>query len=296
MHLKSKHLVLILLFLTLLLPAGAFPADNGTETPTAKVLGGTDTLPGTWPWMAALLDASESNLYYAQYCGGVLVGANWVMTAAHCVDFVNPGDIEVAVGVRDLNTYSGPRLAVSTIIVHPDFDSTWLVNDIALIELAAPATAEPVTLFSGNSRDNTPPSLQGRSTTLLGWGLYNTSGYPYFPSILQQVDLPVVSGSACASIFGIAPAASQICAGYPAGQGKDACRGDSGGPLLVRVDNHWVHAGLVSYGTDCVRQGGFYGVYTRTSSFIDFVRQHVPDLRVTTTIPAGLPWILLLMH
>ena len=287
-----------LLLLSLLVAAGldaaaAMTPDPDPAPPRAKVLGGTDTLPGTWPWMAALLDASEPDLYFAQYCGGVLVGTSWVMTAAHCVDFVNPDDIDVAIGVRDLNNFTGPRLAVRDIVVHPDFDPARLVNDIALLRLATPAGVDPVTLFSGSSRDETPPSLLGQTTTLLGWGLYRTS-YPYFPSILQQVNLPVVSGAVCTSAFGIPLESSQICAGYQSG--KDACRGDSGGPLVAWVDNQWVHAGLVSYGTDCVQEGGFYGVYTRTSSFIDFISQYVPDLQVTSDPLPGLPWLLLLMH
>ena len=296
---KIRQLLLALLLSALLLPgavpaAAGTPPDPGPAPPRAKVLGGTDTLPGTWPWMTALLDASQPDLYYAQYCGGVLVGASWVLTAAHCVDFASPGDIDVAVGVRDLNNFTGPRLAVSAIVVHPDYDAGRLVNDIALLKLATPSSAEPVPLFSGRSRDKIPSSLLGQTTTLLGWGLYNTTAYPYFPSILQQVDLPVVSDSVCTAAFGIPLADSQVCAGYPAG--KDACRGDSGGPLVVRVDNRWVHAGLVSYGTDCVQEGGFYGVYTRTSSFIDFISQYVPDLQVTSGAPQGLPWLLLLMH
>ncbi|MFP7753158.1 S1 family peptidase [Thermodesulfobacteriota bacterium B35] len=291
-----QRFLFIVLLVALLAVSITLPVDAGTDPapPAGKVLGGSDTAPGSWPWMVALLNAAEPDLYYAQFCGGALISADWVVTAAHCVASADADDIDVAIGIRDLNNFNGPRLAVNVIVVHPAFSTTSLTNDIALLRLATPAAVEPLTLFSGQSRDNTPPSLLGRSTTLLGWGLYNTSGYPYFPSILQQVDLPVVSDSLCSSAFGIPLADSQICAGYTVG--KDACRGDSGGPLLVQVDNRWAHAGLVSYGTNCLQQGGFYGVYTRTSSFIGFIRHYVPDVRLTSETPPGLPWLLLLMR
>ena len=215
------------------------------------------------------------------------------MTAAHCVDFTNPGDIEVAVGVRDLDNFSGPRHAVTDIIIHPDFDSTHMTNDIALLKLATASSQTPIILFSGKSRDNTPPSLTGKMTTLLGWGLYRTTGYPYYPKILQQVNLPVVDDSICNFVYSETLTDSQLCAGYV--DGKDACRGDSGGPLVVWVDDRWAHAGQVSYGTDCRSWNGFYGVYTRTSAYVDFISRYVPDAKFTTDT-APLPWILLLME
>ncbi len=293
----TRYLFLFLV-VTLLQPVTALRAgepDSGQSTlpVSAKVLGGTDTLPGSWPWMTALLYAAEPDLYRAQYCGGVLVGASWVLTAAHCVDFANPADIEVAVGARDLDNFTGPRQAVSAIFVHPDYDTTRLVNDIALLQLATPSGREPVTIFSGSARDETPASLLDETVTLLGWGLYNTTSYPYYPTILQQVTLPVVSNAICSSIYGLPLAGSQLCAGYASG--KDACRGDSGGPLLAWVDDQWVHAGLVSYGSNCLQTNGFYGVYTRTSAFVDFITSHVPDARLTTNT-RGLPWLLLLIN
>ena len=43
-----------------------------------------------------------------------------------------------------------------------------------------------------------------------------------------------------------------VCAGHEAG-GRDACRGDSGGPLLVRdaATGTYTQAGVVSWGLGC---------------------------------------------
>lgn len=62
-----------------------------------------------------------------------------------------------------------------------------------------------------------------------------------------------------------------MCAGYAEG-GIDACQGDSGGPMICVENNQPVLRGVVSWGIGCARVG-LYGVYTRTSSYIDWVKQ-----------------------
>ena len=62
-----------------------------------------------------------------------------------------------------------------------------------------------------------------------------------------------------------------MCAGYAEG-GIDACQGDSGGPMICVENNQPVLRGVVYWGIGCARVG-LYGVYTRTSSYIDWVNK-----------------------
>ena len=292
------RLLLALLLVWWAQPALALDIKDPALAPveeTSKILGGVQAAPGAWPWIAALLYANDSNVFSAQFCSGVLIDKSWVLTAAHCVQGMSAQGIQVAVGAWDLTAFTGSRTPVRSIRIHPQFSSTSLYNDIALVELSVPSSIQPITLFSGESVDNTPPSLLGKLVTVLGWGVADSTTSWYYPEILRQVSLPVVADSTCNDIYINPVLPSQFCAGY--WEGKDACEGDSGGPAVVQVDGHWVHAGIVSAGVSCQEYFGWYGKYTRTSAYLSFIRQYAPSVVVTGKIPAGgtLPAVNLLL-
>ncbi|MCX5871452.1 MAG: serine protease [Deltaproteobacteria bacterium] len=307
---KKSVLILCALFFSLCsqaLYAAEQPLTSSSSFLAApQIIGGYEA-PVAYPWMTAILHASESNLYQAQYCGGALIAPNWVLTAGHCVDSniatsVNKAsDLEVAVGVHDLNNWSGTRIQVKQIVKHPFYKVYYdannnlvnIANDIALLELNSPSEQQPIPIFSGASVQGIDPKLLNYLTTLIGWGVYVLPDL--YPSILQQVNLPVVADAYCNSAYGVTLSGSQLCAGYAAA--KDACSGDSGGPMMLVIDGQWVHVGLVSYGSDCKLSNGYYGVYTRSSAFVDFIKQYVPAAKFTpVTAPKSLPWLMLLLH
>ncbi len=259
-------------------------AFSGSDTSTLgdaqkKILGGVEAQPGAWPWMTALLYAEEANIYQAQFCSGVLIDDKWVLTAAHCVRGMSAGQVNVAVGAYDLKTFGGNRISIKNIHIHPQYSSVTSRNDIALLELNQSSSVATIPLYSGASNTNIAPSLLGVMLTAIGWGLADDTSSWYYPSTLRQVNLPVVANSYCNDIYGDTLVASQLCAGYY--EGKDVCTGDSGGPVVARIDGTWVHVGLVSYGADCQYYYGWYGVYTRTSEHISFIKGHVPGASVT---------------
>lgn len=264
-----------------------------------QIMGGYEATIGSWPSMTAILHSDVSGLYQAQYCGGVLIASNWVLTAGHCVEGKTASEIQVAVGVHDLSTWSGTRIGVKRIVKHPSYVN-YFSYDVALLELSSASGQTPMTIYSGASMQELDPKLLGQMTTLVGWGKADkgTTDFWYYPTRLRQVNLPVVADGYCNSGFGVTLSDSQLCAGYSAA--KDACSGDSGGPMMLMVDGKWAHVGLVSYGAKCEETNGYYGVYTRSSAYVDFIKQYVPAAKFTAGPPPPitkpLPWLMLLLH
>ena len=75
-----------------------------------------------------------------------------------------------------------------------------------------------------------PDLHAGQLSTIAGWGdTTDSESTQSFPTILQVVEVPVLSEAECdADLSGITD--GMICAAYPSG-GYDACQGDSGGPM-----------------------------------------------------------------
>lgn len=53
--------------------------EESEERGTVRVVGGTDSPKGAWPWMVSLYFRGR------HVCGATLIDNEWLITAAHCV-------------------------------------------------------------------------------------------------------------------------------------------------------------------------------------------------------------------
>lgn len=230
----------------------------------ARIIGGTVAGAGDNPFQVALLSRSVANNFDAQFCGGSLVKANVVVTAAHCVHGASASQIDVLAGTRSLSS-GGTRHAVSSISIHPSYNNTTLDYDVAVLTLSTSASGLPLATVIG-----TTDVADGTNLLVTGWGNTSTSGTSY-PTELRKAITPRISTTVCngSKVYRGAITDRMFCAGYLAG-GIDSCQGDSGGPIAQ--GNTLV--GVVSWGRGCAGKNK-PGVYTRlaSSSVNNFVRQ-----------------------
>lgn len=255
------------------------PAAIADARVKPRIVGGTQTAPGHYPWQVALI--SDDGY---QYCGGTLVARQWVLTADHC-----EVDTDDWVRVQSNDLMTGPWRDVAEVIRHPQADAqgddATLRYDVALLRLSAPVDdARPLVVA-----DTSESSLwaAGKLLTITGWGETEDDSTP--PNLLREARVPRVADATCSSLYGsYFHQASMFCAGYQQG-GTDTCQGDSGGPIIAptrdaadrRNPAHWRLVGVTSWGVGCADPDA-PGVYARITE---------PSIRtwITATIPAEDP-------
>lgn len=229
------------------------------EVQASQIVGGTAATLGEFPYMVSL---SQSG---SHFCGGVLLNANTVLTAAHCSVGVSASSVRVRAGTLTWAS-GGTQVSVSQIVVHPSYSSSTTNNDIALWHLST-ALAESSTIGYATLPAQGSDPAAGTITTTAGWGLTSENGST-LPASLRRVDVPVISRAECRQQYGTSAVTDNMfCAGYDEG-GKDSCSGDSGGPIIDASTG--VLIGLVSWGQGCA-EAGYAGVYARVGNYVTYI-------------------------
>lgn len=159
---------------------------------------------------------------------------------------------------------------------HPHYNSNNYDGDIALLYLSSAAVLNeyviPISLPSPNLAALL--SEEGRGGMVSGWGATHERGSTL--RFLLKVRLPIVGLERCQQAMARLLTDSMFCAGHSTAT-ADACKGDRGGPFTVSHHNTWFLPGIVSWGEGCAEQGK-YGVYTRVSNYIPWIKEVVESL------------------
>ncbi|XP_053575647.1 ovochymase-1 [Bombina bombina] len=226
-----------------------------------RVVAGYPALPKSWPWIVSLQTYKKKH-----FCGGTIIHSKWILTAGHCEFSV--GLDRVFVGQNNLSL--GEREAfVSHAYTHQLYDPDQIPpnNDISLLELTTPLTFDDS--VSAICLPEKNDSFTNADCLIAGWGSIN----PYrkeYPTYLQQAKVPLVSNTACKSHWGSDITDNNVCAGAA---GTSSCMGDSGGPLICKLQDQYKLVGAVSWGSD-VCDVKIPAVYTQVSLFRDWISQY----------------------
>ena len=115
---------------------------------------------------------------------------------------------------------------------HIDYDKETTDADVALIELKEPiefrSNAVPVCL-----PEETGGDFLGKMATVVGWGRLTEFGES--STNLQKVQVKIIKNNVCEFMYNPIEVTSNMLCAYDKKGGKDACQGDSGGSLSIKV-------------------------------------------------------------
>lgn len=179
---------------------------------------------------------------------------------------------------HDSEFYSHVEYDVAQLFIHEEFHSGNLYNDLAMIRINGFIDFGRNPHISPVCLPNRFQDFAGRRCQVTGWGKDAFSNGEY-QQVLKSVDVPILENQVCQQLlknsrlgpsFELHP--GFLCAGGE--EGKDACKGDGGGPLVCEVSGQAQLAGVVSWGVGCGKRD-VPGVYVKVSQYEDWIERQL---------------------
>ena len=233
---------------------------------------------GSIPWQAAIVNKRRSQ----PWCGGAIINDRYVLTAAHCMVGKRASKIQVILGEHDWTTKSETqedRYDVDKIIIHPRAgDQAQFDYDFALLRLVKTIglnrKVRPVCLPDMATRFVEKDFFAGQFAQVSGWGVTDPNNPRRQARKLKKVSVRVMTDSECKGKYTYNPITpSMMCAAFPE---RDACFGDSGGPMTIQDQGVHVLEGVISWGKNCAKPQ-WPGVYARVRFVLPWIMRNTED-------------------
>ena len=262
---------------------------NNNLRPQDRVLGGRDAEESEFPWMVSI-QYYNGTRGWIHMCGGAIIDRKVILTAAHCDMQRKAPYGRIVAGCRVNSNVKNQivcqiiNFSINDFISHPWFSKQGpgQLYDVAVIRLQKalvytnryPGSVSPICIPDPIMR---PDPVTGDRVRAAGWGLMEDRNNPQpyrrhlaiMSERLKTVDLEVMDHNQCSQTFLYYSAKTQLCIGSRK-MHTDTCGGDSGGPVIMPMDQHpysYYVVAVVSKGHSCGKGYHSPSVYTRVSHF-----------------------------
>lgn len=227
--------------------------------PRGRILGGQEAKSHERPYMASVQVNGK------HVCGGFLVSEQWVLSAAHCLEDVAEGKLQVLLGAHSLSQPEPSKRLYDVLraVPHPDSQPDTIDHDLLLLKLSEKAELGPAAQpLAWQREDHEVPA--GTLCDVAGWGVVSHTGRR--PDRLQHLLLPVLDRTTCnlRTYHDGTITERMMCA---ESNRRDSCKGDSGGPLVCGG----VAEGVVTSGSRVCGNRKKPGIYTRLASYVAWI-------------------------
>ncbi|CAL1537440.1 unnamed protein product [Lymnaea stagnalis] len=247
------------------------PCGLSAMHPYEAIVGGGPAPETVFPWQVAFSRDGK-------FCGGVLISKSWALTAAHC--FKTNKSVTV---LGSLNLYgdkdnpSAQERTPKVVVVHEDYNSTALTDDVALVKFDSPVVfndhVKPICL------PRKEDDFEGvESCFVSGWGKVSPNGSQPVPP-LQFGGNRLMPQSICVytwRLFSQIVDRRQVCTDLV---GPSVCYGDSGGPISCKVGGRYYVVGLTSFvgiRDNCMGKL-FPNVFVRVSEYTNWMLKVIQE-------------------
>mmetsp|Transcript_21542 Transcript_21542/g.43193 ORF Transcript_21542/g.43193 Transcript_21542/m.43193 type:complete len:352 (-) Transcript_21542:223-1278(-) len=228
----------------------------------SKIIGGTTAEHGRYNYMAHLRTNDERE------CGGMLIAPNLILTAAHCGSGFDTADL----GMYDIRTSNGSeRIPIIKEIAIKNHDPKNAFNsDFMILVLKSDSNFQPVCLADKNFKKSLKA---GDMLHALGFGITNYNDKSSYSNTLEEASLKYIKNKKCSKIYSqkyqYKVITKNMMCTDSGDEGRDACRGDSGGPLIQKNGKGKdVAVGVISWGLGCAEHPGVYGAIGKVHRWI----------------------------